>query len=182
MKKMKRNEVTEVILTTVKTLSVLTVATIAPNALRMFDFFDKNDFRKKYYIKTRTKELIEQDYLKFEDRNGKSVLVLTKKGEKQLERFKLFGKNKKPKKWDGKWRVIAYDVWENNRQKRDLFRQELKEFGFKKLQGSVWVYPYDCEDFIKLLKADKGFGNNAKYFLVEKMENDSQIRRWFGLD
>lgn len=41
--------------------------------------------------------------------------------------------------WDGKYRVIVWDIPENKRRLRDLLRRKLKEWEFKDLQKSVWV-------------------------------------------
>lgn len=56
-------------------------------------------------------------------------------------------------KWDGKWRMIIWDVPEKRRVARDLLRHKLKLLGFKQLQKSVWVTKKNCtqalRDFIK---------------------------------
>jgi phenylacetic acid degradation operon negative regulatory protein len=46
-------------------------------------------------------------------------------------------------KWDGVWRLLAYDVPEKEKVKRDALRRYLKELGFGKIQGSCWVSPYN---------------------------------------
>lgn len=41
--------------------------------------------------------------------------------------------------WDGKYRIVIWDIPENKRRIRDLLRRRLKEWGFKNWQRSVWV-------------------------------------------
>ncbi len=60
-------------------------------------------------------------------------------------------------------------------------RRTVKSLGFFRLQDSVWVFPYDCEDFVALLKADLRVGKNALYVIVEKIENDKHLKEHFGL-
>lgn len=48
------------------------------------------------------------------------------------------------KKWDGKWRVVVFDVPEKRRQARNLLRGSLKKWGFKKWQQSVWATKKNC--------------------------------------
>lgn len=43
------------------------------------------------------------------------------------------------KTWDGKWRIVIFDIPEQKRLIRDLFRRNLKKWGFKHLQKSVWI-------------------------------------------
>jgi len=48
-------------------------------------------------------------------------------------------------------------------------------------KGSVWIFPYDCEDIITLLKKEYSFGREVLYMVVEEIEEDSRIRRHFKL-
>ncbi len=48
----------------------------------------------------------------------------------------------KKHQWDGKWRMVFFDIPEDKRQYRDYLRNTLKLIGFKKVQGSVWIYPH----------------------------------------
>ena len=41
--------------------------------------------------------------------------------------------------WDGKYRIVIWDIPEVNRRVRDLFRRKLREWEFVSLQKSVWV-------------------------------------------
>lgn len=41
--------------------------------------------------------------------------------------------------WDGKWRIVMFDIPENKRVIRDSFRRKLKEWKFKRWQQSVWI-------------------------------------------
>ena len=58
----------------------------------------------------------------------------------------------------------------------------MRELGFIRLQDSVWVYPYDCEDLMALLKADLKLGSAVLYMVVEHIENDKHLRAEFGLE
>jgi len=47
--------------------------------------------------------------------------------------------------WDGTWLVVAFSVPEEQRVKRDIFRDRLVEMGFGLLSSSVWLSPFDQE-------------------------------------
>lgn len=55
--------------------------------------------------------------------------------------------------WDGKWRIVIWDVPEKRRVARDLLRYKLKILGFERLQKSVWISKKNCtkelRDFIQ---------------------------------
>lgn len=63
------------------------------------------------------------------------------------------------KDWDGKWRVVIFDIPEEKRIIRNLFRRNLKKWGFKPLQKSVWMSKRDVfnklESYIKDLEIEK---------------------------
>lgn len=170
-----------IILITVATAGLLAMAIIAPNALRILKPFlkHKKKYNLKYYLNQKAQKLIKEGLLEIKIENNKQFVLLTKKGESRLLYYKL--KEKKNIKWDGKWRVVIFDVWENTRQKRNLLRNEIKDFGFAQLQRSVWIYPYPCAEFVELLKTDLAFGKNIRYMVVEKLDHDENLRKLFKL-
>lgn len=107
---------------------------------------------------------------------------LTGKGTKLLEKWQMSNYLiRKPRKWDNKWRVIIFDIPEKKRRQRTRAREILKAAGFQRLQDSVWVYPYDCEDVIGLMKTDLGIGKYLLYMIVDQLENDRFLRMDFDL-
>ncbi|MCL5784653.1 MAG: hypothetical protein M1142_04865 [Patescibacteria group bacterium] len=71
-------------------------------------------------------------------------------------------------KWDGKWRLVIWDIPEKRRNARDLLRYQLKQLGFKKFQQSVWASKKNCtfllreyikkvgiEDWVKVVESDE---------------------------
>ena len=55
----------------------------------------------------------------------------------------------KPKKWDGKWRLVVWDIPEKRRQARDLLRFKLKQLGFKQWQQSIWASKMNCTELLR---------------------------------
>lgn len=52
-------------------------------------------------------------------------------------------------KWDGKWRLVIWDIPEKRRLARDLLRFKLKQLGFKQWQKSVWASKVDCTRLLR---------------------------------
>jgi DNA-binding transcriptional regulator PaaX len=48
--------------------------------------------------------------------------------------------------WDGKWRVVFFDIPEARRSIRDDLRAELKKLGFGLWQRSAWITPFDIAE------------------------------------
>lgn len=76
-------------------------------------------------------------------KNGQAYFSLTLKGFKTCSGHYLrtyFG-FKKP--WDGKWRMIIFDIPEKRREVRGKLRQLLFKLGFGRLANSIYISPLD---------------------------------------
>lgn len=111
----------------------------------------------------------------------KGFLRMTPKGIATLRLLEAQYAIGNPRSWDGRWRVLIFDVPEYRKSVRDKIRRTLMHIGFVRLQDSVWIYPYDCEDLIALLKADFRIGKDVLYMIVDELEWDSKLRKDFGL-
>ncbi|TSC68188.1 MAG: phenylacetic acid degradation operon transcriptional regulator, paaX family [Parcubacteria group bacterium Gr01-1014_72] len=172
--------VQKAILSTIATAGLVSIALLAPNALQVLKQFGWKPHRRSREVISRARaRLLEHGLL---TRDGRGFLSLTPKGEAKLRQLEYADyKLKKPKRWDGKWRVLIFDIPERRKRTRERIRRTLATIGFRLLQRSVWVYPYDCEDLIALLKADFKVGKNLLYLIVEEMEGDRMLRDYFGL-
>lgn len=177
----RRGEIQKIILSTVAAAGVLGAALLAPNALKMFNVLGRNvGGRKKEIVRASRDRLVIKGFLEY---TPQGLLSLTKKGEQKLRVLKLHDfKLKRPKRWDGKWRVLIFDINENRRPLRDKIRRTLQSMGFIRLQDSVWVYPYACEDLITLLKADFRVGKDLLYLIVDSIENDLWLKKHFTIE
>lgn len=175
----RNKKLTKVILSTIGLAGLISIALVAPNvvgALGKLGYLPKN--RDKELITRARKNLIRKGLLTYEG----SFLRLTQTGEAELRRLERAEyKLKKPKRWDKKWRVLIFDIPEKRRGLREKVRRTLITIGFVKLQNSVWLYPYDCEDLITLLKADFKIGKDLLYLIVESLEYDTRFRERFNL-
>ncbi|MDO8620536.1 MAG: hypothetical protein Q7R64_04295 [bacterium] len=159
----------------------LSMALVAPNALRVLEQFGwvktKRPFR---FTVSRSVERLEKARLVTVDKKG--FITLTKIGEQRISEIERADYQLSiPEKWDGKWRVVSFDIKEKRKKVRELLRWTLQSVGFVHLHHSVWVYPHDCEDFLSLLKADYHIGVEILYIIAEYIENDDWLRRHFGL-
>ena len=178
-KSIRNTKIQRAIIAAVGSAGLLAVTTLAPNAIQILGKIKKYEAKRKdksiYHARQR---LIEKELLKYD---GK-FLQLTKEGERSLEEFEHRDfKLPKPKKWDKKWRILIFDIKEKRRDVRDLLRKTLVSIGFVRLQNSVWIYPYDCEDLITLLKADFKIGRDVLYVIADRVENDKTLREQFNL-
>src|SRR3989344_6024245 len=94
----------------------------------------KESYRSLVYQMIRDKKLV-----KVKTHNNYRFKI-TQKGINHIE--KKFPQLKFQEKiWDGKWKILIFDIDEINRGTRDSLRIKLKYLGFGLLQKSVWISP-----------------------------------------
>lgn len=97
---------------------------------------------KKSSFSLALKRLRENGLVDFID-DTQLVLRLTDKGKEKALLSKLLVDEDK---WDGKWRIVIFDIPEKRRITRDVLRQKLKSWGFVPWQQSVWVTKKNCAE------------------------------------
>lgn len=75
-------------------------------------------------------------------KKGEAFFRITSQGKIKLVRETPLAK-RIGRKWDGKWRMVIFDIPEISRSKRDGLRRKLKELGFAQWQKSVYITPFD---------------------------------------
>jgi hypothetical protein len=136
----------------------------------------KNFYRSFYYLRS-------QGFIGVEDRNGQIYISLTPEGRKKAGKYNVDNMQiKQPKKWDKKWRILIFDIREKQKIKREALRGKIKELGLYKLQESVWVYPYDFQKEMEMLRTFFYLKHDEmKIIMASEIEDDKQIRLFFDL-
>lgn len=179
----RRGDVERAVLIAAGTAGLLALATLAPNALAALSYLPKSQKRFFYQARTVAGRLAQKGLITFVESGDKKYIRLTPKGRVllELEKAKTKVQSASPKRWDRRFRVIIFDIPEKRRLTRERFRRLLLEAGFHRLQDSIWVYPYDCEELVTLMKAELKVGGDILYMVVEQIENDRRLREHFSL-
>lgn len=179
-RKRRNKNIQKMILETVAVAGLLSVALVAPNVLGAMRKMNLPlTPRQDTAIARARKRLVEKGLLRYEQ----NKLRLTEKGSAALARLDLaaYGQKKKKQRWDKRWRLLIFDIPEKRRGTREKIRRTLISIGFMRLQDSVWIYPYDCEDLIMLLKSEFRIGKDMLYAIIEELEYDTPVREYFDL-
>ncbi len=97
--------------------------------------------------------------------HGDLVVKLTDEG-KFLINDEFEGKD-----WDGKWRVVIFDIPEEKRLIRNMFRRNIKKWGFKHLQKSVWISKRNIYDKLESYIKDLGIEKWVIVMEVNRLSN-----------
>jgi len=161
-----------------------------PLALKPF-VGNKNNFQKQkklwskynpYILRQTLKRLQMQKVVEFLDIDGVEVIRIAEKGKVKLLKYKIEDLKIHEQVWDGKWRLIIYDIPVNKKIQRDLFRRFIQKMNLYQLQESVYLTPYHCELEIEYLRNYFGVGEHVVYLKIEKLENEDVYKRYFGLN
>jgi DNA-binding transcriptional regulator PaaX len=145
-------------------------------------WFSGGSFRESQ-VRDAFSYLKKRGFIAIEKDNHQIYIHLTAEGEKHAGKFQI---NKlsiaTPKRWDGVWRLIIFDIPEKLKVKREAFRGKLREFGFYPMQKSIWVYPYPCEKEVILLREFFDLQpRHIRVLEVQKLEEDTFLRDEFDL-
>lgn len=102
-------------------------------------------------------------------KNGVAYFSLSSKGFRTISREFLRPNLGLKKKWDGKWRVIVFNIAERERIKRTRLRQILNEYSFGRITNSVYISPFSVLELV-LKNVPKALNSNVDFFVFEAKE------------
>lgn len=179
---------TKFLLTFIAIGGVSIVGATFPGLVKAIGFFSNSSKKKNRYpevkIKNSLKYLKKKQFVEIiKEKNGKIWVRLTNKGRNRLTGYSLdVLEIKKPEKWDGKWRVLMFDIPSHPKKydyARDALRRKIRELGLYQIQKSVWVYPYECEDEILFVAEIFKVQRYIEILTVEKLLHESLLREKF---
>ncbi|EKE14989.1 MAG: hypothetical protein ACD_12C00206G0003 [uncultured bacterium] len=139
---------------------------------------------KKLKINRVLQSLEKKDILDLQEENGKVTVYLKDKNHPKIIEYSiksLLDFKQKEKKWNGKWFLVFFDVPEVQRNKRDYLRKFLIKLGFYQYQKSVYLFPYECEKEVALIKKIVEGAKYMKYIIAEKIEDEKSAKEYFKL-
>jgi len=154
---------------------ILASALVAPNILQLLK---PKDHKAKYQYKRTIQKLYDNKiiYL-FGER-----IELTKKGQALIRKIQIEEVQiKLPERWDKVWHLVCYDIPEDKKRERDYFRRTLIRLGFKAIQDSLWVYPFDCKEEIAVISQTLEISPFVAYLNTDYLPNQNKLIKYFNL-
>ena len=130
------------------------------------------------------KSLEKKEILDLQEEDGKVRVYLKDKNHPKIIEYSIksiLDFKKKERKWNGKWFLVFFDVPEAQRNKRDYLRKFLIKLGFYQYQKSVYLFPYECEKEVSLIKKIVEGAKYMKYIIAEKIEDELSAKEYFKL-
>jgi len=156
---------------------------LAPNLIKASKGFRGSGKYSEKQLKNAFYSLERRKFIKIKRvKNEKIEVKLTNKGKKRIRELSFENlKIEKMKKWDNKWRILIFDIPIKMNTAREALRKKIKELGFYQFQGSVWIYPYPCEDEILFVAEFFKVSRYIEVVTAENMLHNKELKKYFKL-
>jgi len=132
----------------------------------------------RYRAKKALERLRRNGYIDTTKENDPHI-TLTQKGRELLQRAKLLKSTViQTPAWQGTWTLVLYDIPVSHSTYRYDLRSMLMHVGFRKLQHSVWISPYPCDDLQEYLAEHAGLRRYVRVLTVNPVPGLSTIDDW----
>lgn len=152
------------------------VSLFSPRTMKEVCYADLYKLKRKYQKEQNKRKVCQliyylksKGYIKIKNLDQKQGVILTAKGAEKALKVKFKMMDKKRRK-DGKWQMMIFDIPESKRRLRSLLRENLYLLGYKMLQQSVWICPYDVLKETEVVLRRYFLDQYVKLFLIEEIE------------
>ncbi len=178
----RHEETTKIILRSIATAGVLTLVTTSPYfGIQLFRTLLHEPSQRRKFSRALSRLKQSRLILLEEKLDGTILTELTEQGKRKVREFQFADlKINKPKKWDGVWRVVIFDIPRKKVKERESFRGKLREAGFYQLQESVWAFPYPCQAEIEFAVELLGLYPYVNILEARAIKDDARIKKHFS--
>ena len=136
----------------------------------------------KKILRKEIAELYQSQLIDFREKpDGSIEIALSKSGKQRVLKYKLEDVKIKSHPWDGKWRLILFDIPEYKKKARDALGMMFKRAGLMKFQKSVFISPYECRDEADFLVEFFDVRPFVRYIAAESIDNEKHWKSIFEL-
>ena len=109
------------------------------------------------------------NYIEASSLKSSAGIILAKEGISKALKVGFNSVERKKRK-DGRWIMIIFDIPKKYNKSRHLLRSVLQNMGYKLLQQSVWVTPYDVQKETERLLQFYSLEEFVKILLIQEIK------------
>lgn len=182
MKNYKRGELAKEILKGLAIGGFIVACFALPGLAQVAVLFKSKDARDRYRVNQAVRGLEKKKWVRIYQKGGKDIVEITEAGKKRVLEYNLDEmKLKIPKKWDGWWRIVMFDIPETKKRARGAISIKIKELGLYPIQKSVFVSPYPCKDEIDFIGEFFNARNHIIYIRAKEIEGVRKLKNHFNI-
>ncbi len=111
-------------------------------------------------------------------KSGKTCII-TPQGKSAADALRKLITSRKPH-WDGKWRIVAFDIPERMKKYRAALRHALSSADYQRLQDSVWVGRHPLANEATEFIEECQLGKYIYVFLVSAVDRERDLDHLFS--
>lgn len=114
--------------------------------------------------------------------DGTFTLQLREGGKKRALTYNAHRmKIERPTKWDELWRLVSFDIPEDERSARDSLREHLLNLGFYEMHRSFFIHAFPCRDEIDYLVELYDVKKYVRFITAVEIDTALELRKFFGV-
>jgi len=180
--KYEKGEIAKIILKSLLGATLVVTVVALPGVAHVFTLFKPRNGYDRRRVKQSIQNLEKNKFIRHYKRGEEDVIEITKKGRKKFLQYNFKEiKIMKPKKWDGLWRVVMFDIPENKKRIRGAINHKLKELGFYPMQKSVFIHPHNCREEIDFVGEYFNVRKYIQYIEAKNIDQEIKLKKKFGI-
>ncbi len=78
--------------------------------------------------------------------------------------------------WDGRWRMVSFDIPKGKSAEKVYLYRRLRELGFFMMQKSLWVHPYPCHNVLRQITDYINLTRYMTFMEISQLDQQSSSR------
>lgn len=174
----KKGDIAKVVLKSLFFGGMVVAVVALPGMAPVLNLFQDSNKKNKRKMQNALFNLKKQRLVKIYYKNREEFIEITEKGRKRLLKYEFDDmKIETPKKWDGLWRIVIFDIPEKRKKARNALNIKLKELGFYRIQKSAFIFPYECRDEIDFVAEHFFIRKYINYIIVKEIDNADKLKK-----
>ncbi|MBI2596168.1 CRISPR-associated endonuclease Cas2 [Candidatus Daviesbacteria bacterium] len=121
------------------------------------------------------KRLEKQEMISIRENGEQITIEITDRGKRRLLEYDFENIQLKSQKRDGKWRLVIFDIPEDKKSAREIFRKKLLQLGLIRLQDSVFVSAFPCKKEVDFLCHYLGISDFITLLSIDRIERGEEL-------
>ena len=151
-----------------------------PNAIARIlkEMMMKDTRENRRYVQRKIKELDKRGYT---SKRG-SAYAVSPRGMRLLNEDQLWDMTVPvPKRWDGRWHFVMFDIPVRCSKARKDFGACLHSLGLHTYQHSVFVHPYPIREIVQKVAAFYSVLPYVSFAIAESVDGEATLKRHFNI-
>lgn len=182
MKRYQKNEIAKAVFAVSAAAGVVAGLAVFPGMAVLYHYIDAHDRAERRRVYQAVQRMKRRELLVRKVINGREELVISKKGQQALGDSELDALSiTRQNRWDGRWRVVMFDIPEEKRAARNALTAHLKGIGMYPIQRSAFVTPFPCVSAVRALADHYDVMKHLFMIEADNIETTIDLVKYFKL-